>query len=31
MGAYGVALLAKEQFETNNDKEYTSTILKIMN
>lgn len=28
MGAYGVALLAKEQFETNNDKEYTSTILK---
>ena len=28
MGAYGVALLAKEQFETNNDKEYISTILK---
>lgn len=28
MGAYGVALLAKEQYETNNDKEYTSTILK---
>lgn len=28
MGAYGVALLAKEQYETNNDKEYVSTILK---
>ena len=28
MGAYGVALLAKEQYETNNDKEYVSTILR---
>lgn len=28
MGAYGVALLAKEQFETNFDMEYFSTILK---
>ena len=28
MGAYGVALLAKEQYETNLDMEYTSTILK---
>ncbi len=28
MGAYGMALLAKEQFETNLDMEYTSTILK---
>ena len=28
MGAYGVALLAKEQYETNMDMEYYSTILK---
>ena len=28
MGAYGIALLAKEQFETNMDMEYYSTILK---
>ncbi len=28
MGAYGVALLAKEQFIANMDMEYTSTILK---
>lgn len=28
MGAYGMALLAKEQYETNFDMEYTSTILK---
>ena len=28
MGAYGVALLSKEQFEANLDMEYTSTILK---
>ena len=28
MGAYGVALLAKEQYESNLDMEYTSTILK---
>lgn len=28
MGAYGVALLAKEQYAANNDKEYISTILK---
>lgn len=28
MGAYGVALLAKEQYETNMDMEYHSTILK---
>ena len=28
MGAYGVALLAKEQFETNLDMEYKSTISK---
>ena len=28
MGAYGMALLAKEQYETNLDMEYTSTILK---
>ena len=29
MGAYGVALLAKEQYETNLDMEYKSTILKL--
>ena len=28
MGAYGVALLAKEQFIANMDMEYYSTILK---
>lgn len=28
MGAYGMALLSKEQYETNLDMEYTSTILK---
>ncbi len=28
MGAYGVALLAKEQFQSNMDMEYYSTILK---
>ena len=28
MGAYGVALLAEEQYETNFDMEYHSTILK---
>ena len=28
MGAYGAALLAKEQYETNLDMEYKSTILK---
>ena len=28
MGAYGVALLAKEQYEANLDMEHTSTILK---
>ena len=28
MGAYGVALLAKQQYETNLDMEYKSTILK---
>ena len=28
MGAYGVALLAKEQYEANMDMEYHSTILK---
>ena len=28
MGAYGMALLAKEQYETNLDMEYYSTILK---
>lgn len=28
MGAYGIALLAKEQYEANLDMEYTSTILK---
>lgn len=27
MGAFGVALIAKEQYETNMDMEYTSTIL----
>lgn len=29
MGAYGVALLAKEQYEANMDMEYYSTILKL--
>ena len=29
MGAYGVALLAKEQYEANLDMEYKSTILKL--
>ena len=29
MGAYGVALLAKEQFNSNLDMEYVSNILKI--
>ena len=29
MGAYGVALLAKEQYEANLDMEYTSTIAKL--
>ena len=29
MGAYGAALLAKEQFEANMDMEYVSTILKL--
>ncbi len=29
MGAYGVAILAKEQFEANFDMEYFSTIAKI--
>ncbi len=29
MGAYGVALLAKEQFEANMDMEYISTLSKI--
>ena len=29
MGAYGVALLAKEQYETNLDMEYYSTITKL--
>ena len=28
MGAFGVALIAKEQYETNMDMEYLSTILK---
>ena len=28
MGAYGMALLSKEQYESNMDMEYTSTILK---
>ena len=28
MGAYGIALIAKEQYETNMDMEYYSTILK---
>lgn len=27
MGAYGMALLSKEQYEANLDMEYTSTIL----
>ncbi len=29
MGAYGMALLAKEQYEANLDMDYTSTLLKI--
>ena len=29
MGAYGAALLSKEQFESNMDMEYTSKILKL--
>ncbi len=29
MGAYGMALLSKEQYEANLDMEYTSTIFKI--
>ncbi len=29
MGAYGVALLAKEQYESNFDMEYSSTISKL--
>ena len=29
MGAYGMALIAKEQFETNMDMEYHSTITKL--
>ena len=29
MGAYGVALLAKEQYETNLDMEYVSTLSKV--
>lgn len=29
MGAYGMALLSKEQYEANLDMEYTSTILKL--
>ncbi len=29
MGAYGMALIAKEQFETNMDMEYHSTICKL--
>lgn len=29
MGAYGVALLAKEQYESNLDMEYMSTIFKL--
>ena len=29
MGAYGVALLAKEQYESNLDMEYVSTITKL--
>ena len=28
MGAYGIALLAKEQYEANLDMEYQSTLLK---
>ena len=31
MGAYGMALLAKEQYEANMDMEYTSTICKKEN
>ena len=31
MGAYGVALLAKEQYESNFDMEYSSKILKLEN
>ncbi len=29
MGAYGMALLSKEQYETNLDMEYQSTLLKL--
>ena len=29
MGAYGIALLAQEQYNSNLDMEYKSTILKI--
>ena len=29
MGAYGVALLAKEQYESNKDMEYTSTLATL--
>ena len=29
MGAYGAALLSKEQYEANMDQEYVSTILKL--
>ena len=29
MGAYGVALLSKEQYEMNKDMEYTSTLAKL--
>ena len=29
MGAYGVALLAKEQYQVNLDMEYTSTLMKL--
>lgn len=29
MGAYGMALLAREQYEANLDMDYTSTLLKI--
>lgn len=31
MGAYGVALLAKEQYENNLDMDYVSSISNIMN
>ena len=31
MGAYGIALLSKEQFESNMDMEYTSTISNLEN